>query len=97
MPERSEVPFAFLQDLLDLAGEPDDAGPLGPTDIALSGTKAAMLDATADVLAALRRLLEATEEMVRVRRDRLIGEQEEPAVPSSGRPQHRRERVDITY
>jgi hypothetical protein len=97
MRERGDVPFAFLQELLDLATEPDDTGPLGPADVALSGSKAAMLDATADVLAALRRLLEATEEMVRVRRDRLIGESEPPVVPSSGSVQHRRERVDITY
>jgi hypothetical protein len=65
--------------------------------VALSGSKAALLDATADVLAALRRLLEATEEMVRVRRDRLIGEQEEPSVSAPAPAQHRRERVDITY
>jgi hypothetical protein len=95
--ERRDVPFAFLQDLLDLANEPDDAAPIGPTDVALSGSKAAMLDATADVLAALRRLLEATEEMVRVRRDRLIGEQQEPSVSASAPEQRRRERVDITY
>jgi hypothetical protein len=97
MRERADVPFAFLQDLLDLATEPDDAGPLGPTDVALAGSKAAMLDATADVLAALRRLLEATEEAVRVRRDRLIGEQEEASVSAPESEQSRRERVDITY
>jgi len=97
MRERRDVPFAFLQDLLDLADDPDDGSPLGPTDVALSGSKAAMLDATADVLAALRRLLEATEEMVRVRRDRLIGEAGEADVRSSESAQPRRERVDITY
>ena len=97
MRERADVPFAFLQGLLDLATEPDDVGPLGPTDVALAGSKAAMLDATADVLAALRRLLEATEEAVRVRRDRLIGEQEECSVSEPVSEPRGRERVHITY
>jgi hypothetical protein len=94
MREDRAVPFAFLQDLLDLAEEPPAGATAHPADPAGSGSRAAVLDATANVLAALRQLLQATEDMVRLRRDRLI---EEPASPAP-REQHRgRERVDLTY
>ena len=94
MPERPDVPFAYLQDVLGGAEEPGEGENIGSPDAALSGSKAAMLDATANVLAALRQLLQATEDMVRVRRDRLI---EDPEVPAPPREQHGRERVDLTY
>jgi len=97
MREDRDVPFAFLEELLDGADEPSAYATARPADPALSSSKAAVLDATADVLAAVRRLLQVTEDMVRLRRDRLT---EEPAPPASRAPreQHRgRERVDLTY
>ena len=63
-------------------------------DPALSSARAAALDATANLLAALRQLLQATEDMVRLRRDRLI---EEPAPRAPREHQRGRERVDHTY
>ena len=94
MREDRDVPFAFLRDLLDLDEEPPAGATGRPADPALSSARAAALDATANLLAALRQLLQATEDMVRLRRDRLI---EEPA-PRAAREHHRgRERVDLTY
>jgi hypothetical protein len=94
MREDRDVPFAFLEDLLDAAEEPTAHATGRPTDPALSSSKAAVLDATANVLAAVRQLLQATEDMVRLRRDRLT---QEPAPPAP-RERHRgRERVDLTY
>jgi hypothetical protein len=94
MREDRDVPFAFLQDLLDLAEEPPACATGRPADPALSSSRAAALDATANVLAALRQLLQATEDMVRLRRDRLI---EEPAPPAPWEQHRGRERVDLTY
>jgi len=94
MREDRDVPFAFLKDLLDLADEPPTCATGRPADPALSSSRIAVLDATANVLAGLRQLLQATEDMVRLRRDHLV---EEPAPPAP-REQHRgRERVDLTY
>jgi hypothetical protein len=94
MREDRDVPFAFLEDLLDGTEEPTAPAPGRPTDAALSSSKAAVLDATVNVLAAVRQLLQATEDMVRLRRDRLTEPPEAPAP----REQHRgRERVDLTY
>jgi hypothetical protein len=97
MRERPDVPFAFLQDLLDDEDEPYTRAPGDAADPALSGSKAAVLDATANVLAALRQWLQVTEDMVRLRRDRLIEENEEPPVPAPPQEHRGRERVDLTY
>lgn len=94
MRERPDVPFAFLHEVLGATEEPDEGTSTRSPDAALSGSKAAILDATANVLASLRQLLQATEDMVRLRRDRLI---EEPTAPEPPRDQRTRERVDLTY
>jgi len=94
MRDDHDVPFAFLEDLLDGAEEPTAHATRRPTDPALAGSKAAVLDATANVLAAVRQLLQATEDMVRLRRDRLT---EQPTPPAPREQPRGRERVDLTY
>jgi len=94
MRDAGDVPFAFLHDVLGAAEEPDEGERTRSPDAALSGSKAAILEATADVLASLRKLLQATEDLVRLRRDRLL---DEPEAPQPPREQRRRERVDLTY
>jgi hypothetical protein len=63
---------------------------------ALRSSRAGLLDAAAGVLAAMRALLEATEDHLRLRRDRLLdgtdGSTREPAPEPSSR-----HRIDLTY
>jgi len=94
MRERRDLPFVFLHDLLDHEDEPSEHARSGAPDEELTGSKAAVLDATANVLGALRQLLKATEDMVRLRRERLIAK---PAPPRPRVEHHGRERVDISY
>ena len=58
-----------------------------------------MLDATANVLAAMRELLQAAEDMVRLRRDRLtdvdVAAPPAPSDPAANGPH--RQRIDFTY
>ena len=71
MSDAADLPFTFLRDLFDDAepwSEPSDPHTADEPYVA---SRAAMLDATANVLAAMRELLQATEDMVRLRRDRL--------------------------
>jgi hypothetical protein len=91
----SEPPFAFMRDLL--ATEPDEPETRLAVDAQTAGSKAAVLDATVNVLAALRQLLQATEDMVRLRRDRLLEVRDDPPVTRRAPEQPRRERVDLTY
>jgi len=94
MHERREVPFVFLNDLLDRADESSEPAQDRPLDEELMGSKAAVLDATANVIGALRQLLQATEDMVRLRRERLT---QKPPPPPPRAEHHGRERVDISY
>ena len=97
MPEASDLPFAFLRDMLAQGGEPDDDAGEGPrSDPATESGKAALLDATVGVLAALRQLLQAAEDIVRVRRDRL-GSDAPDASPPRSSSQSGRERLDLSY
>ena len=99
MSDAADLPFTFLRDLFDDADpwvEPDETDAADDPYVA---SRAAMLDATANVLAAMRELLQATEDMVRLRRDRLTeAEPKTPAAPpgpaaANGR---RRQRIDFT-
>jgi hypothetical protein len=98
MPDAADLPFTFLRDLFDDAeqwvepGVGDDTG-----DEQLVAARAAMLDATANVLAAMRELIQTAEDMVRLRRDRLTDvEAEAPATPPSPPANgHRRQRIDF--
>ena len=98
MPDASDLPFTFLRDLFDDAepmGEPTAADAADEQHVA---ARAAMLDATANVLAAMRELLQSAEDMVRLRRERLTDVDAEPPAPppgpaANGRP---RQRIDFT-
>jgi hypothetical protein len=99
MSDAADLPFTFLRDLFDDAepwSEPSDSEPADEPYVA---SRAAMLDATANVLAAMRELLQATEDMVRLRRDRLTdADAETPASPSASAANgHPRQRIDFTY
>jgi hypothetical protein len=96
--DAADLPFTFLRDLFDDADpwvEPDETDAAAEPYVA---SRAAMLDATANVLAAMRELLQATEEMVRLRRDRLVDGDAGPAAPPSGTTAngHRREHIVFT-
>jgi hypothetical protein len=99
MRDSMDAPLAFVRDLLDSADddEPSPARSSRAADPAMVASRAAMLDATANVLGALRELLQAGEDMVRLRRDRLTTEAEEPPPPTPLRRERPRERVDFTY
>ncbi len=102
MPEAADLPFAFLRDLLARDDTGDDEARAETTSIRPEATnesaKAAMLDATVGVLAALRQLLQAAEDLVRERRDRMGTSAATDPPPSSPSPaQPGRERLDLTY
>ena len=98
MSDAADLPFTFLRDLFDDADpwvEPEAADAVDEPYVA---SRAAMLDATANVLAAMRELLQAAEDMARLRRDRLTdGEPNDSAGPrgpvANG---HRRQRIVFT-
>jgi hypothetical protein len=96
MRDAMDAPLAFVRDLLESA-EDDEPRPARVADPAMVASRAAMLDATANVLGALRELLQAGEDMVRLRRDRLTTDAEEPPPPTPLRRERPRERVDFTY
>ena len=96
MRDAMDAPLAFVRDLLESADE-DEPRAARSADPAMAASRAAMLDATANVLGALRDLLQAGEDMVRLRRERLNIDAEEPPPPTPLRPERPRERVDFTY
>jgi hypothetical protein len=57
-----------------------------------------MLDATANVLAAMRELIQTAEDVVRLRRERLTEADAAPPAPPSGAAAngHKRQRIDFT-
>ncbi len=72
MPDATDLPFRFLRDLFDDADpwvdpEVEDVA----DDEQFVAARAAMLDATANVLASVRELIQSAEDMVRLRRERL--------------------------
>jgi hypothetical protein len=101
MPDAADLPFTFLRDLMDDAEPWVDPIVDDVTDEQHVAARAAMLDATANVLAAMRELIQTAEDMVRLRRDRLTDaapDADAPRAPSSSPPAngHRRQRIDFT-
>jgi hypothetical protein len=98
VPEAADLPFAFLRDMLAQSDTrmSDEAGSSLPTDAATEAAKTAMLDATVNILAGLRQLLQAAEDMVRLRRDRVASTSPEAPQSPTDAP-HGRERLDLTY
>ena len=99
MRDAMDTPLAFVRDLLDAADDDEsrEPRPARAPDPAMVASRAAMLDATANVLGAVRELLQAGEDMLRLRRDRLTTDAEEPPPPTPLRRERPRERVDFTY
>ena len=98
MPDAPDFPFTFLRDLFDGVETPGDPASGDAGDDQFVAAHAAMLDATANVLAAMRELIQSAEDMVRLRRDRLTDVDAEPPVSPSAPPAngHRRHRIDFT-
>jgi hypothetical protein len=102
MPDATDLPFRFLRDIFDGADpwvdpEVDDVA----HDEQFVAARAAMLDATANVLAAMRELVQSAEDMVRLRRERLIepdADDAADAASTSAREANgrRRQRIDFT-
>jgi len=98
MPDAADLPFTFLRDLMDDADPWVDPTVDGTTDEQHVAARAAMLDATANVLAAMRELIQTAEDMVRLRRERLTDATDDPPRAPSPPPAngHRRQRIDFT-
>ena len=98
MPDATDLPFTFLRDLIDDADPWVDPTVEDATDEQHAAARAAMLDATANVLAAMRELIQTAEDMVRLRRERLSDTVTDAPRPSAAPPAngHRRERIDFT-
>jgi len=98
MPDAPDFPFTYLRDLFDGVEAPGDPASGDSHDDQFVAARAAMLDATADVLAAMRELIQSAEDMVRLRRDRLTDADGEAPVSQSAPPAngHRRHRIDFT-
>jgi hypothetical protein len=99
MSDDPDLPFTFLRDLFDDAERPGEPAAADAADEQHVASRAAMLDATANVLAAMREFLQTAEDMVRLRRERLTdadaGPQAPPAAPTANG--NARQRIDFTY
>jgi hypothetical protein len=101
MPDATDLPFRVLRDLFDDAGPWVDPEVDDVADEQFVAARAAMLDATANVLASMRELIQSAEDMVRIRRERLTdadpASDAPPASPAAPQANgHGRQRIDFT-
>ena len=96
--DAADLPFAFLRDLFDDADPWVEPEATDAADEPYVASRVAMLDATANVLAAMREFFQTAEDVVRLRRDRLVDGDARAAAPPPGPTAngHGRERIVFT-